>query len=290
MPASPTFFLHQVTFCDSLDELAHPGNLGHLLLARRICARKSTWWKRDGQGRNINMEKQEHRFAKVFLPTSPSYVISGRDHIILLLNSLCPTLKLVRGFYALFSSATLPEHSNKGFFCLLRLQPYAECQLAWSKNNSKTPARLSVQISDLYLKTHFVENAFWWCLLMHVFLQTKHTEGLREGWLHSSALCSCTGALQNSQLAAPTWDQSLLIPTWDQPLPTQTAAGSDSPSGTPAQTGPVGPSWTQPEGKCWFSPLMMEISSWFLYYISNLSCSLSLILILPLACWSGCDV
>lgn len=71
-----------------------------------------------------------------------------------------PYFKISQGFYALFLSATLSEHSNMGFFCLLRLQPYAECQLAWSKNDSKAPPRLSVQISDLYLKTHFAENAF----------------------------------------------------------------------------------------------------------------------------------
>lgn len=101
-------------------------------------------------------------------------------HIILLLNSLCSTLKLVRGFYALFLSATLSEHSNMGFFCLLRLQPYAECQLAWSKNDSKAPPRLSVQISDLYLKIHSVGNAFCWCLLLHVFLQAEHTAGAQK--------------------------------------------------------------------------------------------------------------
>lgn len=122
---------------------------------------------------------QKHRYGKAgtqifrgFL-TNQSILCGLRQlcHIILLLNSLRPTLKLVRAFYALFLSATLFEHSNMGFFCLLRLQPYAECQLAWSEDNSKAPPRLSVQISDLYLKPHFVENAFWWCLLMHAFLQ-----------------------------------------------------------------------------------------------------------------------
>lgn len=165
---------------------------------------------------------QKHRYGKAgtqifrgFL-TNQSILCGLRQlcHIILLLNSLRPTLKLVRAFYALFLSATLFEHSNMGFFCLLRLQPYAECQLAWSEDNSKAPPRLSVQISDLYLKPHFVENAFWWCLLMHAFLPAE----LAEGWLDSSALCSWAWALQNSQLAAPTWDQSLPAPIWDQSL------------------------------------------------------------------------
>lgn len=61
MPSSPAFFLHQVTFCDSLDELAHPGNLGHLLAATRICARKSTMMVRAGtsmwKSRNTDLQR-----------------------------------------------------------------------------------------------------------------------------------------------------------------------------------------------------------------------------------------
>lgn len=121
------------------------------------------------------------QICKGFL-TNPSILCDLRQmcHIILLFKFPVPYFKISQGFYALFLSATLSEHSNMGFFCLLRLQPYAECQLAWSKNDSKAPPRLSVQISDLYLKTHFAENAFWWCLLMHVFLQAEHTEGAQE--------------------------------------------------------------------------------------------------------------
>lgn len=80
------------------------------------------------------------------------------------------------------------------------------------------------------------------------------------------------------------------FPPEASPYQPHSAAGSDSPSGTPAQTGPMGPSWIQAEGKCWFRSLMMEIPSGFLYYISNLSGSLSLILVLPLACCRGCAV
>lgn len=78
------------------------------------------------------------------------------------------------------------------------------------------------------------------------------------------------------------------FPPEASPYQPHSAAGSDSPSGTPAQTGPMGPSWIQAEGKCWFRSLMMEIPSGFLYYISNLSGSLSLISVLPLACCRGC--
>lgn len=94
---------------------------------------------------------------------------------------------------------------------------------------------------------------------------------------------------ETSPYLVPPETSPYLFPPEASPYQSQTAAGSDSPSGPPAQTGPMGPSWTPAEGKCWFSPLMMETPSWFLYYISNLSGSLSLILILPLACCSGCD-
>lgn len=50
---------------------------------------------------------------------------------------------------------------------------------------------------------------FWQCLLIHSLLQRQNTQkGLTVCWLRGSVFCSQTWALQNSQLAAPTWDQS----------------------------------------------------------------------------------
>lgn len=102
--------------------------------------------------------------------------------------------------------------------------------------------------------------------------------------IHSWQLPPETNPYQLPSETSPYW-----FTPETSPYQSQTAAGSGSPRGTPAQTGPMGLSWTWAEGKCWFSPLMMEVPSRFLYYISNLPGSLSLTLILPLACCSGHD-
>lgn len=104
-------------------------------------------------------------------------------------------------FYAHFLSATLSEHSNMGFSCLLRFQPYAECQLAWSKDDSKAPPRLSVQVFDLYLKAQFLGNAFltvWSCTVSYI--KAEHTEGAYS--LLTLGLCTLQSDLSTAKFTA----------------------------------------------------------------------------------------
>lgn len=98
--------------------------------------------------------------------------------------------------------------SKMGFSFLLRFQPYAECQLAWSKDNSKAP--LSVNLWPLF-KNLFLRK--WFLMVLANTRPPMERQNTHKGLMScrhcSSIVCSQRWlVLQNSQLAAPTWEQS----------------------------------------------------------------------------------
>lgn len=143
-----------------------------------------------------------------------------------------PYFKISQGFFMhSFYQQPCLHIKIRDFSCLWRFQPYTDCQLSWSKDHSKAPPRLSVQISDLYLEAHFLENAFWWCLLIHSFLHKgrTHTRVLRA--VDSIALYSAVG---HEYCKIHSWQ--LPPETSPHQLP-QSAAGFGSSSGTQLRWG-----------------------------------------------------
>lgn len=169
----------------------------------------------------MSMEKQEQRCANVFLSSSLSHAISGSCSHKHLHKGEGTTLKLARVSIRNFA------HSKMGFSLLLRCQPYTECQLVWSKDNSK--ASSSVNLWPLF-KNPFRRKRFLMVLAnTHPPMERQNTHKRLMSCRHCSpVLCSQRWlVLQNSQLAAPTWEQSspgawaccCLWSAWKDPSP-----------------------------------------------------------------------